>query len=224
MPIESQVINATGKTIITVNAIPDANYLFPALLVGATLVIAVVTALSMRSSNKKQDKQITILEQQSNLNAMLEVFKMLNNDTHKNAESVLSLQYSGHEKNLYVGQNVNGTFLTQANTVSRNYDQLGLLVERGLIPKNDYYEMFGTMTVLYHHILFVDFDNRRTARGERDYRTFFTRLAINCYEYLEKINRIPFDPLTGQSIPQTVLQQWRVSLQPDSTERGVPTG
>lgn len=142
---------------------------------------------------------------------MIDIFEMLNNDTHKNAESALLLNYS--ENSLYTGQNIRDPpFGATANIVSRDYDQIGLLVKHRLLPKGKYFEMFGKMTVLYHHILFMDIDNRRKARGEPDLRIYFTKLAIDGYEYWKKRNRLPFDPLTGQSIPQTALEQWKESL------------
>ncbi len=114
---------------------------------------------------------------------------------------------------MYDGQNIRDPpFGSSANIVTRNYDQIGLLAKRGLIPKKDYFEMFGKMTILYHHILFMDMNNRRLVKGEIDYRTYFTILAIESYEYWANKNRIPFDPLTGKSIPQIALQQWQESL------------
>ncbi len=220
MGIETQIINATGKTIVTVNAIPNTDYIFPALLVGATACIAIVTAYFMRSSNNKQDEQLEILDKQNKTTAMLEVFKMLNNDTQKNHEAALIREY--RENTLYEGQNVRCPFDVSASIVSATYDQVSLMVKNDWIPKEDCYEMFGKMVILYHHILFEDIENRRTARGEMDYRTFFTKLAIDCYEYWAGKNRLPFDPRTGQVINEFRLQQWKVSLEPQSTNRGAP--
>lgn len=214
MPIESQIINSTGKTIVTINALPDSNYLLPTLLIIATFAIAITTIITMISSNKRQDRQITILENQNNATALLEVFKMLNNDTHKNAESALIDNYRAKENPLYENQILRDPpFGSSMNIVCRDYDQIGLLIKRGLIPEKDFFNMFGKLVITYHQILFQEIRRRRLL-GESDYMTNFTNLAIQCYDYWEQKgrDRLPRDPKSNGEITRENVNFWKESL------------
>ena len=194
-PIE--IVNNTGS--ITVSGFNDVSLTIATIILASvTLGIGFVTIWYMRKENKRK--------------VMLDVFGMLNNDTQKNAESALLENYRNNS--LYDGQ-ILRVHLTEssAKIVWRNYDQIGLLIKRGLITKKDFFYMFGKTVIIQHWILFQELKRRRLL-GESDFMTNFTRLAIDCYNYWNEKgkNRLPREPQGNTEIREEVIKQWEESL------------
>ncbi len=191
------IINNTGS--VTVGGSSDLSLTIATIILASiTLGIGLVTVWYMRKENKK--------------NALLDVFKMLNNDTQKNAENALLENY--RTNSLYDGQILREHLVeSSAKIVWRNYDQIGLLIKRGLIAKKDFFYMFGKIVIIQHWILFQEI-NRRRLLGELDFMTNFTRLATDCYHYWNKKgkHRLPRDPLRNMEIHKDTIKQWEESL------------
>lgn len=144
-----------------------------------------------------------------NRNALLDVFETFDSN-HKDAEEQLRSAYRNN--NLYQMDIITDPFIPFSNIVSRDYDQIGLLFERGLIPKEDYFKMYGRGTAEIHRILFESIKRERLTFGRKHYREYFTKLAIACYEYWKNQNDLPRDSKTNQDISETSLQAWKDSL------------
>lgn len=166
-------------------------------LAGATIVIGYFT---IRYSQKQNQR-----------NALMEIFKMLNDKEHKYSESLIIDRF--RQKDLYNMGTIPQAFEASAYAVLRNYDQLGLLTSRrGLIPKkDDILYMFGTLVVVSHLVLFEEINNRRLTQ-EKYFMTNFTELAIDCYDYWKRKNHIPRHPLTNEPITQNEVDRWKESL------------
>jgi hypothetical protein len=150
---------------------------------------------------------IRFSQKQHQRNALTEVFQMLNKSEHKDAESALIANFRGERI-------LTPSFLEDySNIVCRDYDQLGLFASRrGLIPKkDDVMEMFGTLIVLSHLVLFQRINNRRQSQ-ESYYMINFTKFAIECYDYWKTKQHIPRHPLTNQPITEDEIKRWKDSL------------
>lgn len=166
MGIPIQIINNTGT--VNLNQ-TDVNWL----LLVAPIVAGIIGFFTIWYSR-----------QQHNRNAIIDVFRMLNTEEQKNAENIIIEAYK--YGNLYHMGLLNDPFVANGQLVSRNYNQVGLLAKRKLIPRNDYFQMFGIHTVVYHHMLFSYIKDQRIIRGDKDFRSYFTELSIDCYNYWKK--------------------------------------
>ena len=118
-------------------------------------------------------------QKQYNKNALIDVFETFNS-LHKSREEIIFNAY--RENYLYKANELTAVAIEPAKHIMRNYDQIGLLFNRSLIPKEDYFFMYGRLTVVIHFVLFLHIDKERKL-GRKHYVTFFTKLAIQCYDY-----------------------------------------
>lgn len=122
-------------------------------------------------------------KRQSNRDALTDIFGMLNETSHK-----------GAEKNLYDAYEKNGTLMRDgkldpdrkdpASVVKRNYDQIGAMMSGDLIPKTEYYRIFGVLTVVSYFILKESIEVER--KNYKYHMTHFTNLAIDCFSFWDK--------------------------------------
>jgi hypothetical protein len=152
----------------------------------STIVIALIGVYTMKYNKKQHDRS-----------AIIDLFEMLNNSDHKSAEYQIMEGFRNH--NLYDGRQIAFPFKEYAKIVWRNYDQVGLLIERKLIPENDFYSTFGKVTVISYFALSNAIENERMM-GHRHFMARFTNLAIDCLEYWEKKKSLPINPLTNDDI------------------------
>ncbi|TBR08515.1 MAG: hypothetical protein EPO62_06450 [Candidatus Nitrosotenuis sp.] len=191
-----QIINNTG----TVN-IGQSHVDW--LILTAPLVAAVIGFFTIWYSRK-----------QHNRNAMIDIFEMLNEDNHKgNHKAAQEILFTAHKENrLYdSGGFIIDGYKPTVNIISRNYDEIGLLANRKLIPRKDFFYMYGKLVVVSHFILFYAINHKRL-HGEPDYMTNFTKLAIHCYYYWKDERRLPRDPRTNKEIEKSVIKEWEKSL------------
>lgn len=186
---------------ITITQIPDPN---TPNLVYATWVLAVATIMIGFFT-------IQFSQKQNQRNALMEIFKMLNNEEHKYSETQIIDRF--RQGDLYNVGMIPDIWLPSVKVVMRNYDQLGLLVsKRGLIPKkDDILDMFGTLVVVSHLVLFQEI-NRRRLTQERYSMMNFTHLAIDCYKYWKDRGQTPRHPLSNQEIDENEINRWVESL------------
>lgn len=151
---------------------------------------------------------------QHNRIAMIDIFSMLNKDTdqgnHKLSQELIFIAHK--ENRLYNLDAVVDAYKGSANIISRNYDEIGLLSNRRLMPRKDFFYMYGKLVVVSHFILFQSIKHRREVQNESDYMANFTKLAIDCYFYWKNKKRLPRDPKTNKEIDESVVKEWKKSL------------
>ena len=198
MEIIIENVTAASEITITEPHIALFSSVFaPIISVGVVVLIGLFTILF----NKKLYDR----------NALIDVFETFDSN-HKNSEEIILSAYK-IDNNLYNMNEIAQPFHGYTKTVSRNYDQIGLLFERGLIPKKDYYSMYGRITVAIHIVLFEAI-NKERIMGRKHHLIYFTKLAISCYEYWKNENDLPRDPKSNKDISETSLQAWKDSLKP----------
>lgn len=150
-----------------------------------TLAIGLSTIYHQRKANKRA--------------ATIDVFEMLNNPEHKNAEGILSI--AARSNILMDGNQTPIRFHNEADIVSRNYDQIGMLVSKGLVHSNEYYFMFGQVTIRTYIILRQWIDSENT--NGRRFRTYFRDLARDSYQYL----MTKYEPISHPTEQRTVQRE-----------------
>jgi len=182
----------------------NGDTIFTGLNIVVTTIAVVVAGIAIKVQQYYQKKQF-------DRDAMIDVFGMLNNSQHKFSENSIIDIFKTN--NLYNVGILNPAVEESATTVWRNYDQIGLLVERGLVPKNDIFHMFGKIVIVSHWVLFQELKRRRLL-GESDFMTNFTHLAIDCYNYWKNKgkDRLPREPQGNTVITESSINQWKESL------------
>lgn len=150
---------------------------------------------------------IRFYQKQHKKNVLIDIFEIFASN-HKASEEEIFDAYRKNE--LYDVNEIKDYLRQSAKFIVRNYDQIGLLFDRNLIPKKEYFLMYGRLTVVIHHVLFLAIDRERK-RGRKHHLIFFTKLAIQCYDYWKEKN-IPRDPKSNQDISQDTINVWKSSL------------
>ena len=83
-------------------------------------IIAVFTIFYLKKSHERT--------------AMMDVFHMITDDHKNNEDTIIARYKDGTLKKIYA----NPTFQLQTKKVWRIYDEIGLLVSKGLIPKEEF--------------------------------------------------------------------------------------
>ena len=121
--------------------------------------------------------------------ALIDVFDIFN-ESHKNDENTLTLAFERDQ--LYVNGKIEESYCDKYRKVTRKYDEVGLLVSNGMVPKNDYYRMWGVLTVMMYHILKKEFDASRIKHPH--HRIYFKDLALDSFSYCARSNISVKDP------------------------------
>ena len=128
-------------------------------------------------------KTIEYSKKQYERSAMKDIFGILGETAHKNAEVNL---YDAYKKDgtLMKDDKLDPNRNNPAEVVRRNYDQAGAMLSSKLIPAKQYYQAFGVLTVVSFFIL------KKSIEQEREYHKYhvahFTNLAIDCFEFWDK--------------------------------------
>ncbi|MBI5146614.1 MAG: hypothetical protein HZA84_05270 [Thaumarchaeota archaeon] len=132
--------------------------------------------------------------------ALTDTFKMIGETPHKSAEENI---YNGYRNDtLMKNGKLNTDHQNPVDVVRRNYDQAGILVIEGAIPKKQYYLIFGVLTVVSYFILKKHIDNERI--DHKYFMAYFTNLAIDCFEFWNNEELPILDP-KGNKITRQML-------------------
>ena len=132
-------------------------------------------------------------KKENQLSALIDVFKIFD-EGHKNDENTLTLAFERDQ--LYDNGRIKESYVDKYRKVTRKYDEVGLLVSNGMVPKNDYYRMWGVLTIVMYYILKKEFD---AIRIKHHHRNNFKELADASFNYCVRY-RIPFTDPKGNEI------------------------
>ena len=125
---------------------------------------------------------------------------MLKEDAHKDTEDEVISRF----KNGTLGAILKSPkFQKDVKKVWRTYDQIGLLVNKNLIPKKEFYHLFGLKMVSVYFCLSSEIEQRRLTRPFS--LMYFTNMAIDCWEYWNKKGKEIFNPATNGAIKRNDL-------------------
>ena len=184
MGIETQIVN--GTTIITTTNDAVFSILQILIPVIATSLIAIFTIYYSKKSHQRT--------------AMMDVFHMLNKDeTKKTEDDIIRLSKTeSFENNLQ-----DEIFYNEVRRVWRNYDQIGSLISKNLIPKNEFYLLFGIKMVALYICSHNKIMNNRKTRPRS--MAYFSNMVIDCFKFHQKRKFSIDNPITGDSIKREDL-------------------
>lgn len=122
-------------------------------------------------------------KKQSNREALTDIFGMLNETPHKSSEKNLYDAYEQYGTLMKDGK-LNPDRKDPASVVKRNYDQIGAMISGDLIPKTEYYRIFGVLTVVSYFILKESIEVER--KNYKYHMAHFTNLAIDCFNFWDR--------------------------------------
>lgn len=130
-------------------------------------------------------------KRQHERSVMSEVFQMVDSQSHKTAEENIRNAYANNT--LMRNGKLNPDHANPAEVISQNYAQVGSLMSSRLVPKRQYYEKFGVITVM-SYITLKEVIEKEREDGYVLHRAYFTILAIDCFEYWDGL-RIDDKPI-----------------------------
>lgn len=190
MGIETIIVNGTSQIDIHTNDVVS-QIIMVLIPVVATLIIG---AMTFRFYNKHHLH-----------NVMIDVFKIINDPSHKNAQEKILTAY--RESKLY---NETGTitddFIHYADILRRDYDQVGVLIEEKLLPAKQFYLTFGGIAVVTYQILKGDIETKRKNEKRFYFMARFTNLAIDSLNFWYDNGMIDSQPLTDPRTHEPIKQ------------------
>jgi len=132
--------------------------------------------------------------------AIMDVFHMINNDKNKETEDTIieAFKQGKLDESLKMP-----TFYENVKKVWRIYDQIGLLITKKLIPKDDFYLIVGLKMVTLCFCLSSEIEKRRLTRPRS--LAYFTNIAIDCFEFYKKKKIQITNPATNGPIERSDL-------------------
>jgi uncharacterized protein YqgQ len=152
---------------------------FTAIAVTVGIASAVISAFTIYF----RKKQYEVTAKQYNLNALLEVFQLLNNDTHRKARQAV---YRHHRSKLD-GKNPNEEDVHQEIAMVRSdFDMIGTFIRNELIPKEVFLDAYWDTTLVCWNALEDNIRKEREIRQNQHYMANFEYLASEAKQYKEK--------------------------------------
>jgi len=158
-------------------------YLSGILSIWIGLVIAVVGGIISFTNffySRKKDK----------FNSLFEVFSRLNDNRHREARRIIYYGYNKTSSIIILGFDAPPTDLERAckDMVRDDFDQMGLMVETGLIPEKPFMERYWKTVIDCRWHLEADIAERRAMRGYEDYVKNFDLLRDRACNYAKRNN------------------------------------
>lgn len=157
--------------------VQDASLTAIAVIVGiASAVISTVTIYFRK-------KQYEVTAKQYNLNALLEVFQLLNNEAHRKARQSV---YKYHRSVLDGKNPSEGEVSLEIAMVRSDFDMIGTFVRNELIAKDVFLDAYWDTTLVCWNALEDNIKKEREMRQNRHYMSNFEYLASEARQYKEK--------------------------------------
>jgi len=154
----------------------------------APIVAAIIAFFTIRYSKKSHERT-----------AIMDVFHMFT-DKHKDNEDFLIERFKdGSLSKIYKNLQVQ----SDVKKVWRVYDQIGLLVKKDLVPKEEFFQLIGLKMVGVYFYSKELIEERRVKRPFS--LRFFTDVVIDCWDYYNKKGITIFNPATQNPIKKTEL-------------------
>lgn len=150
--------------------------------IAAVLIGGVITWIVYVYQSRQQREVAQYQKKQHELTGVMEAFKILNNDRHRQArEDVYSAfkQYEDGTINIFENESVR----KNAAMVRADFDEIGLLVDNGLIPKDVFFKSYLNTVIICWKALKTDIEKQRKDRKYPEYMTYFQKLYEGAEDY-----------------------------------------
>lgn len=156
--------------------VEEVSFAAIAVIVGAASAIISTATIYYRK------KQFEVTSKQYNLNALLEVFQLLNNESHRMARQAV---YK-HHRDILDGKSVDQDISQQMATVRSDFDMIGVFVKNDLLSKEVFLNAYWDTTLVCWNALEDNIAEERKMRWNQNYMANFEYLASEAKLYKEK--------------------------------------
>jgi len=152
-------------------------------LFAITILVGIATAIISAFTVFYRKKQYEVNAKQLNLNAYLEVFKLLNDESHRRARRTV---YRHHRARLD-GKDLDQEEVSEALAMVRSdFDMIGTFIRNHLLSKDVFLDGYWDTTILCWNALEENIREERQKRQNSHYMANFEYLAAQAQEYKEK--------------------------------------
>ena len=144
------------------------------------IISPVVTAVIGLIAYKMIKKQFAFAQRQHQVQGLLDAFKILDTDEHRNSRSRVYALYFEYLDTKQI-KSFKGS--KDVERVRGDFDVIGILVKTENIHKNDFLEMYGALAYKCWHCLKADIENERDSRNFPKFMYYFQWLANASHNY-----------------------------------------
>lgn len=149
-----------------------------AALVGA-FIAGIIAIIMARSQTRLQELSADYQQRHLDLTSTLEVFKILNNHKHRLAREIVYCAYKSDDEQVFDRE----PYHSAAAMVRADMDQVGVLIEDGLLDENKFLKMYWNTVLLVWRALEKDIIRERSIRKYDNYMTKFEKLSNSARKY-----------------------------------------
>jgi len=152
-------------------------------LISLTVIVGVASAIVSLFTVYYRKKHYEVTEKQLNLTALLQVFQLLNDESHRAARRAVYRYY----KNKIDGKAASDEEISQQIAMVRSdFDMIGTFVRNQLLSKEVFLDAYWDTTIMCWDAVADNIVNERKLRQNQKYMTNFEYLASEARQYKEK--------------------------------------
>jgi hypothetical protein len=148
-----------------------------------TIMVGVTTAIMTTVTVYFRKKQYDVARKQIHLTALMEVFHLLNNDTHRKARQVI---YKHHRRRLDGEKTSEVEIHQEIAMVRSDFEMIGTFVRNNLLSSEVFLDAYWDTTISCWNALEENIMAERRMRRNSRYMANFEHLAGVAREYKEK--------------------------------------
>lgn len=148
-----------------------------------TVMVGVTTAVMTTFTVYYRKKQYEAASKQVNLTALVDVFHLLNNESHRNARRAV---YKFHRDILDGKSRLEEEIEQQIATVRSDFEMIGTFIRNGLLSKDVFLDAYWDTTLVCWNALEDNIAAERKMRRNSHYMANFEYLANEAKLYKEK--------------------------------------
>ena len=147
-----------------------------------TIIVAFASAAVSAFAIYYRKKQYEVTSKQYSLNALMEVFHLLNNETHRMARQAVYRHYRERAD----GKSESDEVSQQIAMVRSDFDMIGTFIRNGLLSKDIFLDAYWDTTLVCWKALEDNIRKERKLRQNQNYMANFEYLASEAQLYKEK--------------------------------------
>jgi hypothetical protein len=148
-----------------------------------TIFVGITTAIMTTATVYLRKKQYEAASKQVRLTALMDVFHLLNNETHRRARRTV---YKYHRDLLDGKSRDEEEVHEEIATVRADFDMIGTFIRNGLLSKDVFLDAYWDTTLVCWNAVEENVKNERRLRQNSHYMANFEHLAAYAKEYKEK--------------------------------------
>src|SRR5438309_1759349 len=103
-------------------------------LAGGTITVGIVTIITLIKTNRTHERQIQTQDKQNKISAMMEVFKTLGDEEHRNARRISYLAKKEYDRIKDITIFLRLQNYKEVGITASHFNQIGMLIQKNIIP------------------------------------------------------------------------------------------